>query len=70
MYEDENGDRLTLYVSSGRHESRETAFRYVRKGPVGAFYWIDGAFGYALAGEADRSKLLRAARLVYEQLAP
>ena len=70
MYEDEDGDRLTLYVSSGRHESRETAFRYVRKGPVGAFYWIDGPFGYALAGEADRSKLLRAARLVYEQLAP
>ena len=29
-----------------------------------------GWFGHALAGEADRSKLLRAARLVYEQLSP
>ena len=44
MYQDAEGGRLTLYVSSGRSGNRETAFRYVEEGPVGAFYWIDGAF--------------------------
>lgn len=70
MYEDEDGSRMTLYVSSGRHDNRETAFRYISEGSVGAFYWIDGPFGYALTGESDRAELLRAARLVYEQLNP
>ena len=70
MYEDEDGSRMTLYVSSGRHDNRETAFRYISEGSVGAFYWIDGPFGYALTGEADKGELLRAARLVYEQLNP
>lgn len=70
MYQDAKGGRLTLYVSSGRHGNRETAFRYVEEGPISAFYWIDGPFGYALVGEVEKDDLLRGARLVYEQLTP
>lgn len=70
MYEDDTGSRLTLYVSSGRHENQETAFRFVQDGAVNAFYWIDGPFGYALVGEIDKDDLRRSARLVYEQLTP
>jgi len=70
MYQDAEGGRLTLYVSSGRSGNLETAFRYVEEGPVGAFYWIDGAFGYALVGEIEKNDLLRGARLVYNQLTP
>lgn len=70
MYQNAEGGRLTLYVSSGRQGNRETAFRYVEEGPVGAFYWIDGPFGYALVGEIEKDDLLRGARLVYDQLSP
>jgi anti-sigma factor RsiW len=34
------------------------------------FYWIDGPFGYALAGDIERSELQKIARGVYQQLNP
>lgn len=67
MYEDQGGMRLTLYVRSNPRED-ETAFRYAHEGRIGIFYWIDGGFGYALAGALDRDALLRVARLAYPQL--
>ncbi len=67
MYQ--NGkDRLTLYLRGG--VEGETAFRYHEDAGVGAFYWSDEGFGYALAGKADRSQLLRVAELIYQQLSP
>jgi anti-sigma factor RsiW len=64
MYE--NGkDRLTLYVRSGI--GGETAFRYSEEKGIGAFYWSDEGFGYALAAKADRNLLLRLSELIYQQ---
>jgi anti-sigma factor RsiW len=64
MYE--NGkDRLTLYVRSGI--GGETAFRYSEENGIGAFYWSDEGFGYALAAKADRNLLLRLAEIIYQQ---
>jgi anti-sigma factor RsiW len=34
------------------------------------FYWIDGPFGYALAGDIDRDELQKIARGVHLQLNP
>lgn len=68
MYQNTEGGRVTLYISSGSHGNRETAFRFIKEGPVSAFYWIDGDFGYALVGEIAKDDLLRGARLIYEQL--
>ena len=70
MYEDAEGSRVTLYVTTELHGNRETAFRYVATDGVGAFYWIDGPIGYALVGGIEKPSLLRMARLVYEQLNP
>lgn len=67
MYADAAGSRLTLYAAR-RPANRETAFRFAQEGPVGVFYWVDGAMGYALSGEIPRSLLARAADLVYAQL--
>ena len=67
MYEDGGGRRVMLYVRSGRLD-KDTAFRFVSEGGVGAFYWIDGPLGYALTGKVPRPGLLRLARLVYDQL--
>ena len=68
MYQNSNGERLTLYLRSG--VGGETAFRYHQEGGVGAFYWSDEGFGYAIAAKADRDLLLRIAELVYQQTSP
>src|SRR5271166_2667520 len=62
MYENANGDRLTLYL---RVSGGETAFRYREDNGVGAFYWSEEGFAYAIAAKADREKLLRLAEIVY-----
>ncbi|MCX8231133.1 MAG: hypothetical protein OTJ45_04850 [Alphaproteobacteria bacterium] len=35
---------------------------------VGAYYWINGFTRYALAGGIDREELLKAAKIIYQQL--
>ena len=54
MYENCTGERLTLYLRSG----------------IGAFYWSDEGFGYALAARADRGPLLRISEIVHQQTSP
>lgn len=69
MFQDGNGQRLTLYVRSGAgNNSSETAFRFAQERGVSVFYWLDGKFGYALSGEIDKAELLRIAKVVYQQL--
>lgn len=65
MYEDASGKRVTLYVGSNP-QNRQTAFRLAERGPVRTFYWLDGPFGYALAGDLEEDRLLHLARLVYQ----
>ena len=68
MYENGSGERLTLYLRTG--VGGETAFRYHEEGGIGAFYWSDEGFGYAIAAKADRNLLLRIAEIVYQQTSP
>ena len=69
MYQDSAGDRITLYVTvlAKGTSPGATAFRFEEGNPA-AFYWIDGEFGYALAGNLPRSTLLELSKLVYSQL--
>ena len=60
--------RLILCPRSGIGD--ETAFRYHGEGGIGAFYWSDEGFGYALAARADRGPLLRIAKIVHQQTSP
>ena len=74
------GGKLTLYVSNEIGDVRgespaaadaktvDTAFRFAQQGPVNVFYWVDGAFGYAISADADRSELARVSGEVYRQL--
>lgn len=68
MYGDTGGQRLTLYVSRENSNNGNTAFRFAQEGSIGVFYWIDGAFGYALSGNLQRGELARLASAVYDQL--
>jgi anti-sigma factor RsiW len=70
MYADAGGQRLTLYVSSGQKQNRDTGFRFAQEGNVGVFYWIDGSFGYALSAAVGKKELSQIANAVYEQLQP
>ncbi len=65
MYEDASGKRVTLYVGSNP-QNQQTAFRLAKRGSVRTFYWLDGPFGYALAGDLEQDRLLHLARLVYQ----
>jgi anti-sigma factor RsiW len=68
MYENDNADRVTLYLRAG--VSGETAFRYHEEGGLGAFYWSDEGFGYAITAKADRDLLRRISEIVYQQTSP
>jgi anti-sigma factor RsiW len=70
MYADASGQRMTLYVSSGQKQNRDTGFRFAQEGNVGVFYWIDGSFGYALSAAVGKKELSQIANAVYEQLQP
>ena len=73
MYQEGNGERLTLYVRNDASGSGETAFRYAQEGGIRVFYWLDGRFGYAISSEASActaAELLNIATLVYRQLNP
>jgi len=71
MYQNAQGQRVTLYVRTEAPDQRETAFRYARDGNVRVFYWIDRKFGYALSSsDLERDELLRLANVVYRQLNP
>ena len=70
MYQDKNGQRLTLYVRTDSKTERETAFRFAQEGKVSVFYWIDQRLSYALSGELRKEELLKIANVVYEKLNP
>ena len=84
MYRDEQGSKLTLYVSNDVADvgsaagpgaasktgakNADTTFRFAKEGAVNVFYWVDGPFGYALSSDADRSVLAQVSAAVYQQL--
>lgn len=67
MYENAQGQRLTLYV---RRESRsdDSAFAFTSHGELSAFAWVDKPLAFALVGKLGREELLQVARTAYEQL--
>ena len=70
MYQDNHGQRLTLYVKREPARDAETAFRFAKESGVGVFYWIDRDFAYALSGDVPKADLLKVAETVYQQLNP
>jgi anti-sigma factor RsiW len=69
MYENAQGKRLSLLVKREANNA-ETSFRFSEDQGARVFYWIDGPFGYALAGDIARDELQTIARGVYQQLNP
>ncbi|MWD28945.1 anti-sigma factor [Aquicoccus sp. SCR17] len=65
MYEDGNGQRLTLYLRRG--SDNDPSFRFAETATEQAFYWSDTEFAYALTGALPRARLLEIAHLLQVQ---
>lgn len=73
MFEDSQGQRLTLYLGGlteeGQHPAlAQTRFQFESHQGTQSFYWFDQGFGYALSAQMGREQLLALATRVYQQL--
>jgi anti-sigma factor RsiW len=67
MYENAQGQRLTMYVRKDA-SAQDTAFAFTSHGELSAFTWVDRPLAYALIGKLSREDLQAVARVAYEQL--
>ena len=67
MYENGEGQRITLYVSNQPGQS-DSAFRFATQGDTQSLYWNDADLGYAVVGDMPRPALRALADRVYDQL--
>lgn len=66
MYEGPSGERYTIYCAKAT--APETALRYRSGQQQAAFYWVDNQVAYVVSGPADRARLEKVTKTVYEQL--
>lgn len=68
MYQNQLGQRLTLFLRQRKHNENETAFRFAHHGDIHGFYWIDGNLAFALIGDISKEQLSNAAHIIYTAL--
>ncbi|OWQ46031.1 hypothetical protein CDL60_15560 [Roseateles noduli] len=73
MYENEAGERFTLYVSTGASSPEApVAFRLMQRVEAGqttrSLFWIDGKLAYALSGNFDERRLRVLTDLVHARI--
>ena len=66
MYENASGERFTIYCAKAT--APESALRYKTDEGSAAFYWVDDKVAYVVSGPADREKLEKVTKTVYEQV--
>ena len=66
MYEGKSGERFTIYCS--RTKAPETALRYRDADRLAAFYWVDNNQAYVVSGPADRERMEKITKAIYEQV--
>jgi anti-sigma factor RsiW len=65
MYEGGAGERVTLTTARAMREG-ETAFQWRAAGDIGAVAWIEGGLAFVVTGPAERERLDRVARRVFD----
>jgi anti-sigma factor RsiW len=66
MYEGASGERFTIYCA--RAAAPETALRYKDDKSFATFYWVDDKVAYVVSGPADRDRMEKVTKAVYEQV--
>jgi len=70
MYENAQGQRLTVYVRRIAGQPAFSDFRYREQGDLHVFYWVDNAMGYAVIGEQPAARLIAVATAVHAAMKP
>jgi len=65
MYEDGEGQRLTVYVRRIGRQDGFSGLQYREEDGLHVFYWLDRAMGYAVIGEQPASRLIAVANAVH-----
>lgn len=77
MYENPDGQRLTLYLSvlarpdtaaASSIKAESAAFGMAATGSTRSFYWTEGDFGYALVGSLPAADLQHLSNEIYAQM--
>ncbi len=68
MYENPQGQRLTVYVRRIAGQDRFSGFQYREQDALHVFYWIDRAMGYAVIGELPPARLIAVANTVHSSM--
>lgn len=66
MYEGPSGERFTIYCA--KTAVTQTALHYKQGNQVAAFYWVDDKVAYVVSGPAEREKLEKVSKAIYEQV--
>ncbi|MGE0566118.1 MAG: anti-sigma factor [Pseudolabrys sp.] len=66
MYESASGERFTMYCA--RATTAESALHFKSTGSIAAFHWVDRGVAYAVSGPADRTKLEKITKAIYDQV--
>src|SRR4029079_7658808 len=66
MYEGASGERFTIYCAKAK--AQETALRFKSDDASAAFYFVDDKVAYVVTGPADREKLEKVAKTIYDQV--
>ncbi|MEI8716486.1 anti-sigma factor family protein [Mesorhizobium sp. ISC11] len=67
LYEDGNGQRISLFVTTESAENAKGTYAATQDGPE-AVYWLDKGYGCAVVGSLPRERLNEVARNAYTQL--
>ena len=67
MYEGAIGERFTLYCSKATAPATARCASSEGKS-FAAFYWVDDKVGYVVSGPADRDRLEKVTKAIYEQI--
>lgn len=68
MYQNQQEERITLYIRRGAWENNKTVFHYSSQQDTSVLYWINGEMGYALVGHLNKAELLKISEHVYQQI--
>jgi len=67
LYEDDKGERISLFVTSESRENARGTYASAQDGPQ-AVYWLDKGYGCAVVGSLPREQLAVVAKSAYAQL--
>jgi anti-sigma factor RsiW len=68
MYENEHGQRLTLFARHRFNTENETAFHYASAGKINGFYWIDDQLSFVIVSAIPKAEISRVSHYVYQTL--